>query len=112
MENLTGGNIIITVLVIVAVAGALSALKNGLEAWRSLTGKDKMEKAEAKQNERLDALEEATNEHTRSIERLTSDTSQILESMNALLLHMISGNDVATLKEKQKELVAYMSKRR
>lgn len=112
MENITGSNIITAVLVIVAVAGVLVALKNGLEAWRSLTGKDKMEKAEAHQNERLDALETASAEHTKSIERLTGDTSQILESMNALLLHMISGNDVEKLKEKQKELVSYMSKRR
>lgn len=119
MQDLTGSNIFIAVLVIVAVAGILTALQKGIEAWRELSGKSKMEKSEKQQNDRLDTLEDIARTHEarmdendKQLQRLRDDTSKILESLNALLLHMISGNDRDKLSVTQKDLINYMSKRK
>jgi len=107
------------VAVIVGIAGILTAIQKGIEAWRGLTGRDKMEKSEKQQNDRLDSLEDTAREHERrmdqtdkKLENLSADTSKILESMNALLLHMISGNDKEKLKSTQMDLASFMAKRK
>ena len=70
----------------------------------------RLEKIEGKlstDKERLDSHERRLNQNESDMERISQNTEKILDAMDGLLMHFISGNDTEKLKEVKKELDHY-----
>ena len=74
----------------------------------------KLEKIEGKLNadkERLDSHELRLNEQERTYQRVAKDTEQIMDVLDGMLMHFISGNDKEKLKEVKTNLDHYKNGR-
>lgn len=117
-EELSLNSILIAIAAITALAGFLAALWKGVEALRKLTRVDERAAAEAAQNA---AIAELRGRVTRCEERLAkgdvqfsdmrTDTTQMLNVLNAMLMHFISGNNNEKLREVKKDLDHYLANR-
>ena len=106
-QALTFDSILIALAVILLGFGLIKAIVSGVEAWRKISLRDRVKKLEddvVKINDRLDA-------GNRRFTSQSEDMGQILQTLSALQIHFISGNDHEKLKESNEELVAYMAKR-
>ena len=101
-----------TVLLIVAglvvVAEVISSLLKGWKAWREISVRDRVAKLEGRMGE----VEERLKLGDKRFDKQSDDLGQVLDTMNALLLHMISGNDHDKLQQTQKELMRYITHRK
>jgi biopolymer transport protein ExbB/TolQ len=106
-QALTFDSILIAIAVILAIFGVIKGIVSGVEAWKKISLRDRVKKLEddmKKVNERLDA-------GNRRFTSQSEDMGQILQTLSALQLHFISGNDHEKLKESNEQLVEYMNKR-
>ena len=106
-QALTFDSILIAVAVVLLVFAVLKAIVSGVEAWKKVSLRDRVKKVEndiVKINARLDA-------GNRRFTSQSEDMGQILQTLSALQLHFISGNDHEKLKESNEQLVEYMNKR-
>lgn len=106
-QALTFDSILIAIAVILVIFGVIKGIVSGVEAWKKISLRDRVKKLEGdmkKVNERLDA-------GNRRFTSQSEDMGQILQTLSALQLHFISGNDHEKLKESNEQLVAYMNKR-
>ena len=106
-QALTFDSILIAIAVILVIFGVIKGIVSGVEAWKKISLRDRVKKLEddmKKVNERLDA-------GNRRFTSQSEDMGQILQTLSALQLHFISGNDHEKLKESNEQLVAYMNKR-
>ena len=106
-QALTFDSILIAIAVILVLLGVVKGIVSGVEAWKKISLRDRVKKLEndvVKINQRLDA-------GNRRFTSQSEDMGQILQTLSALQLHFISGNDHEKLKESNEELVAYMNKR-
>jgi hypothetical protein len=106
-QALTFDPILIAIAVILAIFGVITGIVSGVEAWKKISLRDRVKKLEddmKKVNERLDA-------GNRRFTSQSEDMGQILQTLSALQLHFISGNDHEKLKESNEQLVEYMNKR-
>lgn len=75
---------------------------------------EKLDRIEGKlsaDKERLDSHEKRLNEQERALGKLCEDTEQIMNVLDGMLMHFISGNDTETLKTVKIELDHYKNKR-
>ena len=106
-QALTFDSILIAIAVILVIFGIIKGIVSGVEAWKKISLRDRVKKLEddmKKVNERLDA-------GNRRFTSQSEDMGQILQTLSALQLHFISGNDHEKLKESNEQLVEYMNKR-
>ncbi len=68
---------------------------------------DRIDEKLASDKERLDSHERRLNQNEANLEKIGKNTEKMLDVMDALLLHFISGNDTETLKAVKKELDHY-----
>ena len=95
MENITIGQISAGLVFLVALSSALAYfLKPVKEFSRRI---DKIEKHQDNDNERLNMIQK--------------DEKMILKCLNAILLHMESGNDTGELRRQKQELDDYIINR-
>ena len=119
MEDLTFANLQVAGVVILAVIAILISLDKGfdvIQKWRGVKAKQH-EKKEL--GERLNKIENRINQCEKRLEKgdekFTSteeDSKHMLVALNAMLMHMISGNDHEKLKAVKAELDTYMATRR
>ena len=72
---------------------------------------DKIETKLASDKERLDSHERRLNEQERSLQKISRDTEQIMNVLDGMLMHFISGNDIDHLRTVKGELDRYKSGR-
>ena len=65
---------------------------------------DRINEKLASDKERLDSHERRLNQNDADLERIGENTEMILDAMDGLLMHFISGNDVEKLREVKKDL--------
>lgn len=109
MENLTLTDFQTTIAVILAVFAALAVVDKGVAAFKNIFGKGGNEVS--KVNDRLEAVEEQQQKDKKRLDLVNTDMEHILNAMNAILMHEITGNSVDNLKEVKTDLDAYMAKR-
>ena len=117
VDNVTLDGLRTTILFLIGVAAVLVSLQKGIEAWNALFRKKTVDR-EKQQDARLSALEDTVGElQTRldtgdqSFEKLRLDIGELLNVQNAMLMHMITGNSIESLKDTKKSMDAYMGKR-
>lgn len=106
-QAITFDSILLALAVIVAAIGLLVAFVKGWEAWKKISVRDRVKNLE----ERMAKVEERLEAGNRRFTHQSEDMGQILQTLNALQLHFISGNDHDKLKESNEELVRYMTHR-
>ena len=91
---------------ILSVASVITLIVNGVKKART---------PEAKQNERLDALEKAIQRHDdllrndlNRFERMENGNRIMQKCMLALLSHGIDGNDIESMKQARNDLNEYL----
>ena len=118
MQDINGSSLLTALAVIVAVCGVIAAVWKGVEALKKLTKADERSAREAAQNA---SIAELSARVTRCEERLArgdvqfsdsrADMTQILNVLNGMLMHFISGNDHDKLRDVKSSLDLYLSKR-
>ena len=68
---------------------------------------EKIDEKLASDKERLDSHERRLNKDEADLDRIGENTEKILDAMDGLLLHFITGNDVENLKKVKQELDHY-----
>ena len=100
-------NILFAVALVVAACGVLAAIVKGIEAWKKISVRDRVKALEdevAKIKHRL----EIGNKRFKS---QGEDMGQILQTLSALQVHFITGNDHEKLRQSNEQLVTYMNRR-
>jgi len=106
--ELTFGNILLAGAIILLLVGIIITLAKGADAWKKLfPTREKVRSLEA----RVDKIELRLQAGNRRFKAQSEDMGQILQTLSAMQLHFISGNDSEKLKENNKELTAYMNMR-
>ena len=105
--GITFNGILYAVALIVAIAGVVVALVKGWEAWKKISVRDRVAKLE----ERTTKIESRLQLGDKRFQSQSDDLGQVLITMQAIMMHMISGNDKEKLRETEKELTEYMAKR-
>lgn len=106
------------VLCILGVLTLLVAIDKGVDAFNHLFVKRRAEHEES-QSDKINKIEDRLTLHERRLNRgdakfdgLSEDMMQMLNVLNAILMHEITGNGVETLKSVKSELDAYMASRK
>ena len=99
--------ILYAIALIVAIAGVIVALVKGWEAWRKISVRDRVSGLEG----RMSAVEARLILGDKRFQSQSDDLGQVLITMQAIMMHMISGNDKDKLRATEEELTAYMAKR-
>lgn len=68
---------------------------------------EKIEEKLSADKERLDSHERRLNQNESDLDRIGQNTEKILDAMDGLLMHFISGNDTEMLKQVKKDLDHY-----
>ncbi len=118
MADLTAGNLTVFMLVLLGIAAVIVSIDKGIEAWNHLAGKKEKAEKEKQITERLGGLEDRVRECETRLHRgdekfrsSSEDMTMVLEILNAVLLHMYSGNDHDKLRDTIGKLNSYMTKR-
>ena len=109
MENLTLTDFQTTIAVILAVFAALAVIDKGVAAFKNIFGKGG--NAVSKMDERLETVEDQLEKDKKRLDLANTDMVHVLNAMNAILMHEITGNGVDKLREAKNDLDAYMAKR-
>ena len=105
--SLSFDTILLVLAVILAAIGILVAIVKGIEAWKKISLRDRVKKLEERVNH-IDVRLQAGN---RRFKAQSEDMGQILQTLSALQIHFITGNDHEKLRESNEELTAYMTMR-
>lgn len=103
----TFDSIIYAVALIVAVAGVLGALVKGWEAWKKISVRDRVKSLEG----RMAKVEARLSLGDKRFELQSEDMGQMLNTLQALLIHFISGNDHDRLRDQLTDLNTYINHR-
>lgn len=104
---LTWDSVIYVVAIIVAASGVLAALVKGWEAYKKISVRDRVKKLESEMVNVKSRLRLGDQRFALQ----SDDMGQMLEVMQSLLIHFISGNDHNVLKANLEGLNKYMSAR-
>ena len=104
---LTWDSVIYVVAIIVAASGVLAALVKGWEAYKKISVRDRVKKLESEMVKVKSRLRLGDQRFALQ----SDDMGQMLEVMQSLLIHFISGNDHNVLKNNLEGLNKYMSAR-
>lgn len=105
--GITFDSILYTVALIVAVSGVLVAIVKGMEAWKKISVRDRVKALEG----RMTKVEARLQLGDKRFELQSDDMGQTLNTLQALLIHFISGNDHDRLRDQLQDLTTYMSDR-
>ena len=105
--GITFDSILYTVALIVAVSGVLVAIVKGVEAWKKISVRDRVKALEG----RMTKVEARLQLGDKRFELQSDDMGQTLNTLQALLIHFISGNDHDRLRDQLQDLTTYMSDR-
>ena len=105
--GITFESVLYAVALIVAVAGVLVALVKGWEAWKKISVRDRVKSLER----RMDKVESRLKLGDKRFELQSDDMGQTLNTLQALVIHFISGNDHDRLRGQLTELSNYMTQR-
>lgn len=116
--QLGNDSILMTLAVILILCNVIAGIWKGVEAFRKLSGRDRREQ-ELKQmkfdieslKSRLDKVEERLDRGEELFDRITRDNGQIMDVLDGLLMHFISGNDKEKLREVKADLDRYKNHR-
>lgn len=118
MENVTMHNIQAAVLLLLGIAAILVSLDKGIAAWNHLRKKDEAALKEKALNDRLIGIESRLSDAETRLERgdrkfdgYSKDMTMVLSVLQAVLIHMYSGNDHEKLRGTIDDLNDYMSRR-
>jgi len=118
MDKITPQDVINALAVISIVMAFFVGVWKFVEAMQKLTKADQRKAAEAAQNaaiadlnKRMTQCEERLARGDARFDENRADMTQILNVMNAMLMHFISGNDHEKLRDVKKELDTYMAVR-
>ena len=105
--GITFESVLYVVALIVAVAGVLVALVKGWEAWKKISVRDRVKSLEG----RLDKVEARLKVGDMRFDLQNDDMGHLLNTLQALLLHFITGNNNDKLRTQLTELGNYMTER-
>ena len=105
--GITFDSILYTVALIVAASGVLVAIVKGIEAWKKISVRDRVKALEG----RMTKVEARLQLGDKRFELQSDDMGQTLNTLQALLIHFISGNDHDRLRDQLQDLTTYMSDR-
>lgn len=105
--GITFDSILYAVALIVAVSGVLVAIVKGVEAWKKISVRDRVKALEG----RMTKVEARLQLGDKRFELQSDDMGQTLNTLQALLIHFISGNDHDRLRDQLQDLTTYMSDR-
>ena len=113
MEKLTLTDLQTALIVILALFSAVTVIDKGIAACKNL-----FSKGGAGMEKRIKTIEDKQtrdfariNDMDRQLHRVDDDMEHILNAMNAILMHEITGNGVDRMRRAKDELDAYISKR-
>ena len=106
-QALTFENVLISIAVIVLGFGIIKAIVSGVEAWKKISVRDRVKNLES----RMAVVESRLEAGNRRFSHQSEDMGQILQTLSALQIHFITGNDHDKLRESNEQLVAYMNHR-
>jgi len=106
-QALTFENILIAGAVILLAFGVIKAIVSGVEAWKKISLRDRVKTLETK----MANVESRLEAGNRRFSHQSEDMGQILQTLSALQIHFITGNDHDKLRESNEQLVAYMNHR-
>lgn len=106
-QALTFENVLIAIAVIVLGFGIIKAIVSGVEAWKKISVRDRVKNLES----RMAVVESRLEAGNRRFSHQSEDMGQILQTLSALQIHFITGNDHDKLRESNEKLVAYMNQR-
>lgn len=116
--KLSGDTILLIIAGIVVIAEVISALAKGKDGWANISGQKQRSAEMATVNTRLDNLEadvqecqRRLNEGDGNFKAVRRDLAQVMDVLDGLLLHFISGNDKEKLKSVKADLDHYKSRR-
>lgn len=116
--KLSGETVLIIIAGIVIIAEVISAIAKGRDGWNSISGRNQRVAEMATMNNRITNLENDMEECQRRLEdgdgnfrAVRRDLAQVMDVLDGLLLHFISGNDKEKLKAVKQELDHYKSRR-
>lgn len=105
--NLSFDTILLVLAVILAAIGVLVAIVKGWEAWKKISVRDRVTKLEG----RMAKVEARLQLGDKRFQLQSDDMGQTLNTLQALLIHFISGNDHDRLREQLTDLGDYMTQR-
>jgi len=105
--GITFDSVLYTVALIVAASGVLVAIVKGIEAWKKISVRDRVKALEG----RMAKVEARLQIGDKRFELQSDDMGQTLNTLQALLIHFISGNDHDRLRDQLQDLTTYMSDR-
>ena len=116
--ELNGETILLLVAAVVVIAEVVSALAKGKKSFGELSGRDKRQAEMTAVKEKIHGIETRVSkcesrleEGDKSFDNVQEDLKHVLDTLNALLLHFISGNDKENLKRVKESMDSYLSSR-
>ena len=116
--ELTGGNLLVTLAVILIVLEGVSVLSKGVDAWKKLTGRDERAREMQDVKERLANIESwqitvnnRLEQGNHRFDEGKKDTTEILKTLHRIVKHLQSGNDHDKLQQTDDQLFEYLVKR-
>lgn len=105
--GITFEGVVNVIALIVAVSGVLVAIVKGWEAWKKISVRDRVKDLEG----RMGKVEARLSLGDKRFDMQSDDMGQTLETLQALIVHFISGNDHDRLREQLTSLNNYMTHR-
>lgn len=105
--SLSFDTVLLVLAVILAAIGVLVAIVKGWEAWKKISVRDRVTKLEG----RMAKVEARLQLGDKRFQLQSDDMGQTLNTLQALLIHFISGNDHDRLREQLTDLGDYMTQR-
>ena len=106
--SLSWNSILVAVAVLVAISGIAVALFKGWEVYKKVSLRDRVKDLETRMNKVEDRLKLGDSR----FQNQSDDLGQVLITMHASMMHMISGNDRDKLQETERDLTKYMAHRK
>ena len=117
--TLDAQTVLLVVAVVLLLAQTVTTINKGKKDWRELSGPDRRSQEIAGIKQRIDTLEtemeevqERLTQGENNFAMIRKDTGQIMDVLDGLLLHFISGNDKEKLKSVKQELDHYKNTER
>ena len=105
--TITFESILYAMALIVVAAGVITTIFKGWEAIKKISVRGRLKALEG----RMDKVEARLKLGDKRFELQADDMGQTLSTLQALVLHFITGNDHDRLKDQLKDLNEYMTKR-
>ena len=110
--------ILLLVAAVVVIAEVISAIAKGKKSLGELFGRDQRQAEMAAVKEEIRDLktrvtdcESRLEQGDQKFDETREDLKHVLDTLNALLLHFISGNDKENLKKVKEQMDSYLSGR-